>query len=89
VVTRALLRTIGYSETAWREQVLIASMNSIQQAPRCVIEEVAALGRRVAGLEVVAHDLPAGLPFVGLLGLDFLRGRRLSIDFRRGEIELT
>ncbi len=26
--------------------------------------------------------------FHGLLGLDFLRNSRLTIDFRRGEIEL-
>jgi hypothetical protein len=32
--------------------------------------------------------LPESAQFHGLLGLDFLRGTRLTIDFRRGEIEL-
>jgi hypothetical protein len=38
---------------------------------------------------VVCHTLPAGTKVDGLLGLDFLRGQSLLIDFRAGEIMLS
>lgn len=39
--------------------------------------------------EVVGHTLPASVQFDGLLGLNFLRDRKLSIDFVKGRIRLT
>jgi hypothetical protein len=33
--------------------------------------------------------MPVSLPVDGLLGLDFIRGQRLVIDYRAGEITLT
>lgn len=36
----------------------------------------------------LCHDLPAEVRVDGLLGLDFLRGRRLTLDFRTGRLSL-
>ena len=36
----------------------------------------------------VCRDLPAAIAIDGLLGLDFLRGTRLTIDFRNGTIDV-
>ena len=40
------------------------------------------------GLVVVCHTLPPSAGVDGLLGLDFLRNSRLTIDFRSGQIVL-
>ena len=37
---------------------------------------------------LICHTLPASVSVDGLLGLDFLRGQRLTIDFRAGRIAL-
>lgn len=41
------------------------------------------------GLAVVAHTLPPSATVDGLLGLDFLRERLLTVDFRVGSISLV
>ena len=38
---------------------------------------------------LVCHTLPASAAVDGLLGLDFMRGKRLIIDFRTGIIDLV
>jgi hypothetical protein len=49
---------------------------------------LAALGVAPLDIRVVGHTLPSGIPVDGLLGLDFLAGKRLTIDFRAQTIEL-
>lgn len=48
-----------------------------------------ALGQHRLGLSVLAHGLPATTGIDGLLGLDFLRGSVLTIDFLQGQIGLA
>ena len=37
---------------------------------------------------VLCHDLPSTVTVDGVLGLDFLRGGRLKVDFRAGLLSL-
>ena len=63
----------------------------------CGVETVAivevsrlhALGMEVAPLQVLAHPFPPSAKIDGVLGLDFFRGKKLHIDFQKGEIDLT
>ncbi len=48
-----------------------------------------ALGRQRALFSVLVHTLPASPMIDGLLGLDFLRGEILTIDFRAGTLTLA
>ncbi|RYX86822.1 hypothetical protein EON83_01175 [bacterium] len=47
-----------------------------------------ALGQMREDFVVIVHDIGSSLPVDGVLGLDFLRGHRLCLDFVRGELEL-
>jgi len=47
-----------------------------------------ALGQQRINFTVQAHTLPAGLPIDGVLGLDFIRGHRLVVDFKTGYLVL-
>jgi hypothetical protein len=49
---------------------------------------VSALGRVRTQFVVAAHDFPIGVAADGLLGLDFLRGFVLKLDFARGRAAL-
>jgi hypothetical protein len=46
------------------------------------------LGKDRLGLQIIAHTLPSTAVYDGLLGLDFIRGQTLKIDFRTGLIDL-
>jgi hypothetical protein len=40
------------------------------------------------GLSIAGIEMPRQLGIYGLLGLDFLRDHRLTLDFRAGTIDL-
>lgn len=56
---------------------------------RIEISRLIALGQERKAFSVLSHKLPATLSVEGVLGLDFLRGQALTIDFRTGQIELS
>ena len=46
-------------------------------------------GHERTNFPVLAHTLPPSTSIDGILGSDYLRGARLSIDFRTGFLTLT
>jgi hypothetical protein len=60
----------------------------VEFSARIVIARLIALGQERQSFSVLSHRLPATLSVEGVLGLDFLRGQALSIDFRKGQIGL-
>ena len=63
--------------------------SGVEVVPRIKLSKIAVLGVERTDFLVLCHALPPGLGVDGLLGLDFLRGRSLSIDFRNGTVTLT
>ncbi len=63
--------------------------STVQYVSKVVIDRIEALGEQQEQFPVVAHTIPASAGVDGLLGLDFLRDRRLTLDFRRGRITLS
>jgi hypothetical protein len=57
--------------------------------PGVVLTRLTALGHHRFGSPVLAHTLPTGARVFGLLGLEFLRGRELTIDFVAGPVDLV
>lgn len=90
--TRTIIRpkflvSAGYDLTAGR----VARMRSTtgRADTRLIrVSQFNALDIAQAGFDVIAHDLPVGVLTDGLLGLDFLRGRTLTLDFARGRMAL-
>jgi hypothetical protein len=56
--------------------------------PRVIVDRVDALGISRATFPMLAHTLPKSIRVDGLLGLDFLRGQRLTVDFRQGLVSV-
>jgi Aspartyl protease len=79
---------LGYNPDASRDRVRLTTANDVESAPRVMFESVEALGELRRNFPLVCHTLPSSTGVEGLLGLDFMRGQRLVIDFRRGIIEL-
>ena len=83
-----VLISLGYDLAAATDRVRMVTGSGVTTVPRVVLTRMTALGHSLFGLPVLAHSLPKGVAVNGLLGLDFLRDRVLTIDFKTGLIRL-
>jgi len=83
------LVALGYDPTTATEHSEVATGSCLETVPFIVLQRIRALEQERNYLPVLCHTLPVEVGIDGLLGLDFLRDRRLVIDFRLGEIMLT
>ena len=68
--------------------VPITIASGIHYVPKLPVTSLEALGTKRSNFSVLAVPLPPTAGIDGLLGLDFLRGKHLTIDFNRGTIDL-
>jgi predicted aspartyl protease len=88
VVNTAILVTLGYDPAVSPDRVQMTTGSGVEYVPRLPIDRVNALGQERTNFALVAHTLPPSASVDGLLGLDFLRGQELTIDFRNGQLTL-
>jgi predicted aspartyl protease len=89
LINLATLRSLGFDPDQSSRRISMTTGSTIEVVPLVVLTRLTALGRNLFGLPVIAHALPASSAVDGLLGLDFLRGHVLTIDFHVGQIALT
>ena len=75
------LAAVGYDPSLQSERIQVTTGSGVEYAP--------AIGHERTHFPVLAHTLPPSTSIDGILGLDYLRGARLSIDFRTGLLTLT
>lgn len=83
------LRVLGYDPSLSTDRVQVTTGSGVKSAQRVKLVRIRALGRARTRFKVVAHTPPSSAGVDGLLGLDFLQGCRLTLDFRRGRLSLT
>ena len=88
LINEAQLTAVGYGLTDASQKILITTGSGIERVVRFPMLRLEALGRTRREFPVLAHTLPPTASVDGVLGLDFLRGQTLTLDFRLGEIEL-
>ena len=89
LVNVGMLVAIGYDPALTAERVQVTTGSGVEFAPRVILQRVSALGQERVDFPVLGHTLPPSASVDGLLGLDFLRGLKLSIDFRVGRLRLS
>ena len=89
LVNVAMLVAIGYDPALAADRVQVRTGSGVEFAPRIELKRLAALGQERFGFPVLGHTLPPSAGVDGLLGLDFFRGLRLTIDFRAGQLQLA
>ena len=80
------IRMIGYTPVDSIEDVQIQTVSGSGKAYRYEIEKISALGVCWRNFKVISHQMPSGSGSHGLLGLDFFKNTRLTIDFDDEEI---
>lgn len=83
------LEVVGYDPAAVGKPVKTTTAGGVVQSLRLGIKSLSALGQTRANMPVLARTLPPTASAEGLLGLDFLRGHVLAIDFVKAEITLA
>jgi predicted aspartyl protease len=82
----SLLARLGYDLSERRTSIRIASATGYAEPSLIIVERVTWLTVERRNLGVLALPLPNGVRADGVLGINFLRGTRLTIDFRAGQI---
>lgn len=69
--------------------VQLTSASMTETTLKIIIPEMSILGKRIKNVEAIIKDLPPEAPADGLLGLSFLKHFKLTINFKKGILELT
>jgi predicted aspartyl protease len=85
----APLTAIGYDPSLAPDRVQVTTGSGVEFAPRIDVAQIRAMGQERRDFPVLVHTLPPSASVDGLLGLDFIRGQIVNIDFRRGRISLS
>jgi predicted aspartyl protease len=89
LIAPALVVAAGYDPALAPNRVQITIGSGMEFVPLLVVNRLTALGKSQSPFTVLCHTLPPSAGIDGVLGLDFLRGLTLTIDFRSGQITLT
>ena len=88
IVSREVAQSLGYDPAALEEWAHITTGSGALSVPLLSVEKIEALRKAETNMRVLCHTLPSRAAIDGVLGLDFLRGERLVVDFRAGLLAL-
>lgn len=80
---------LGYDLAAATSKIRVTTGSGVELAPQIVFARAEALGRARDDFQMLCHTLPPSAGVDGLLGLGYLRGCRLVIDFRSGNLQVV
>jgi len=86
LVGTSLLVAIGYDPAAAHARVEVTTGSGVEFAALVALQRIVALGQERTDFSILAHTLPPSAGVDGVLGLDFLRGTVLTIDFKKGRL---
>ena len=89
VVNVGLLVAVGYDPALSPDRVQVTTGSGVEFVPSITLEKIRSLGQDRIDFPVLGHTLPPSAGVDGLLGLDFLRDQRLTLDFRDGQVTLA
>jgi hypothetical protein len=84
-----MLVALGYDPALTPQRIQVTTGSGVEFVPRITLDKIVALGQERTHFPVLGHTLPPSAGIDGLLGLDFVRGQTLTVDFRTGTITLT
>jgi predicted aspartyl protease len=89
LINVGMLVSIGYDPSLVPDRIQVTTGSGVEYLPRVVMRKITALGQERVMFPLLCHTLPSSAGIDGLLGLDFIRGNTVTIDFRAGQIVLV
>ncbi|MYC05599.1 MAG: hypothetical protein F4X57_00185 [Chloroflexi bacterium] len=88
VLARRFFQALGYDLSARSNMVQVTTGSGVEFVPEITLSRIEALGHERSDFPALCHTLPSSATVDGVLGLDFLRDKRLVLDFRTGILTL-
>ncbi len=89
LLNQSRLMQLGYDPASQPDRQQITTGSGVEFVARVPVSQIVALGQTRTEFPVLCHTLPPSAGVDGLLGLDFLRGQELVVNFRTGQISLS
>lgn len=86
-ISRSLAIELGYDLDS-APKVRITTANGRVTIPKITLESLTLNGYTVHNVEATVMDLPESIPFKGLLGLNFIKRQRVTIDAASSQLIL-
>lgn len=83
-----IANALGYTPEVSKFRVDIVTASGVERVPVIKLDSVTVLKEEARDVEAVVHELPPRGNVDGLLGLSFLRNFKLTLDMRKGFLEL-
>ena len=82
------IKTCSIIGAIHQRNISIVTGSRVENAKLMTIPLIKAFGVDITNFKVVAHDLPSSLLVDGLLGMNFLKRAKLTIDFHKNIIKI-
>jgi predicted aspartyl protease len=89
LLSEDVVRALGYDLSLVTSRAQMTTGSTVISVPQVILTRMTTLGTHRFGFPVLVYTLPAATSVAGLIGLDFLRGFILTVDFRSGRLDLT
>ena len=86
LINSKILELIGYKDKDITDTIPFTTGSGKEKAKIIKVKSIIALGITKVHFNVISHQLPVTTYVDGLIGLDFFIGKKLTIDFIKGEI---
>ena len=88
VVNWDIIMLLGYDPAVVTERVQMTTGSGVEFVPRIKVKKIEASRCARRNFPILCHTMPPSTTVDGVLGLDFFRGMRLVLDFRKGLLTL-
>lgn len=83
-----LVVLLGYDPAATPNRIQMTTGSGVEFVPVVSIQKIQAMNLVQNAFPILCHTLPPSATVDGVLGLDFFRGTKLSIDLRQGRVQV-
>jgi len=80
---------IGYDPAGIGPRVEVTTGSGVEFVPELSVRSILALQQTRTDFALLCHTLPPSATVDGVLGLDFMRGHRLIVDFHAATVILA
>lgn len=83
-----LVVLLGYDPAATPNRIQMTTGSGVEFVPVVSVQKIQAMNLIRNDFAILCHTLPPSSTVDGVLGLDFFRGKKLSINFRLSKVKL-
>jgi len=83
-----IAEVLGYKPALSKKRIELITASGVEKAPVITLKSISLLKKKVEDVKTIVHDLPSKSYVDGLLGLSFLKQCKLTIDFKKGILDL-